>query len=315
MDLQDIRDRLNDYQNGTLSPAEKTALHNALDALTEEERLALFPVDAYLEKGAFSLPEQEINAALSRLKKPVVVIPWKHLSRYAAIFVLAAGSLFFLRRSYNSDRKIAKQYRSMKVADGKQGVLVLSDGTRIIINGGSEILFPEQFEGDRIVYLKEGEAYFEIAKDVQHPFTVKSSQLNVRVLGTSFSVRDYRDEKQAFVSVNSGKVALDSTLELIAGTGSIFNKHTGTFTKQQIDTAATTAWTRGELIFQDAALQQVLQVLQHKYAVHFELKDSLLLKHRFTATFRNSSIQTIMQQLQLMSNIHYTITNNQIVIQ
>jgi ferric-dicitrate binding protein FerR (iron transport regulator) len=314
MNLQDIKDKLEDYANGKLSPAEKTALHDALDTLTEEQRLELFPVDDYLEKGRYSLPEQEVNAALSRVKKTGVLIPWKQLSRYAAIFVLAIGSLFFLRRTYNSDKKIAKQYRSMKVADGKQGVLVLSDGTRITINGGSELSFPEQFEGDRTVYLKEGEAYFEIAKDVQHPFTVKSSQLNVRVLGTSFSVRDYKDEKQAFVSVNSGKVALD-TLELTAGSGLISDKHTGTVIQQQIDTASTTAWTRGELIFQDAALQQVLQVLQHKYAVRFELKDSLLLKHRFTATFRNNSIQTIMRQLQLMSNMRYTITNDQIVIQ
>jgi ferric-dicitrate binding protein FerR (iron transport regulator) len=314
MDLQDIRDRLDDYKKDRLSPAEKTALHNALNALTEGERSELFPVDAYLEKGQFSLPEQEINAALSRLKKPVVLIPWKQLSRYAAILVLAMGSLFFFRRNIITDNKIAKQYRSMKIADGKQGVLVLSDGTRVTINGGSELLFPDAFEKERIVYLKEGEAYFEIAKDVQRPFTVKSSQLNVRVLGTSFSVRNYKDEKQAYVSVNSGKVALDS-LELTAGSGAISDKHSGIVTKQYIDTASTTAWTRGELIFQDAALQQVLKVLQHKYAVNFELKDSLLLKHRFTATFRNSSIQTIMQQLQLMGNIHYTITNNQIVIQ
>lgn len=319
MDLQDIRDRLDEYTNGKLSPTEKTALHNALDALTEEERLELFPVDTYLEKGGFPLPEEEINAALSRLKKPVVIIPWKQISRYAAILVLAVGSLFFLRRNnsiYNSEKKIARQYRSMKVADGKQGVLVLSDGTRVTINGGSELLFPERFEGkERLVYLKEGEAYFEIAKDVQHPFTVKTSQMKVRVLGTSFSVRDYSDERQAFVSVNSGKVALDSSLELIAGTGSILDKQTGTLIKQQVDTTYTTAWTRGELIFQDVALQQVLQVLQHKYATHFKVKDSLLLKHHFTATFRNNSIETIMQQLQLMSNIHYTISNNQIVIQ
>ena len=315
MDLQDIRDRLDNYREGKLSAAEKAALHHALDSLSEEERAELFPVDPWLEKGAFSLPEEEVNAALSRLRKPAVLIPWKQISRYAAILVLAMGSLFFLRRNANSDRKIAKQLRSIKVENGKQGLLVLADGTRITINGGSELLYPEKFEGkERLVYLKEGEAYFEIAKDVQHPFTVKTSQLNVRVLGTSFSVRDYSDEQQAFISVNSGKVALD-TLELMAGTGSIIDKRTGTYIKQYVDTAATTAWTRNELIFQDAHLQQVLQVLQHRYAVHFELKDSLLLKHRFTATFRNKSIQAIMEQLQLMSNIRSTIKNNQIVIQ
>jgi ferric-dicitrate binding protein FerR (iron transport regulator) len=315
MDLQDIRDRLDKFRKGKLSSAEKAALHHALDSLSEEERSDLFPVDPWLEKGAFSMPEEEVNAALSRLRKPAVLIPWKQISRYAAILVLAMGSLFFLRRNPGSDKKIAKQLRSMKVENGKQGLLVLADGTRITINGGSELLYPEKFEGkERLVYLKEGEAYFEIAKDVQHPFTVRTSQLHVRVLGTSFSVRNYSDEQQAFVSVNSGKVALD-TLELTAGTGSILNKGTGILIKQAVDTAATTAWTRNELIFQDAHLQQVLQVLQHRYAVQFELKDSLLLKHRFTATFRNKSIQAIMEQLQLMSNIRSTIKNNQIVIQ
>jgi len=72
---------------------------------------------------------------------------------------------------------------------------------------------------------------------------------------------------------------------------------------------------RGELAFQDAALQQVLQVLQHKYAMRFEVKDSTLLKRRYTATFRNNSIQNIMQQLKLMGNINYTITDNLILIQ
>jgi ferric-dicitrate binding protein FerR (iron transport regulator) len=292
-------------------------------------------VEDYLQKGEFQLPEGEVTAALARLKQTVkpagkvlLLTRWRAVSKYAAILVLVVGSIFLLRKGtglFNNDKKaglIAKRFRTMKVPDGKHGTVVLKDGTRIIINGGSELLYPENFEGtERVVYLKDGEAYFDIAKDARHPFIVRTPQVRVRVLGTSFSIRDYRDEKHASVSVNSGKIALENLLtikpwlELTAGNGSVIDKYKGTITRQDIDTATTTAWIRGEFAFRDADLQQVLQVLKHKYAVHFEVKDTALLRHRFTATFRNNSILNIMQQLQLMANIDYTITDNLILIQ
>ena len=330
MDVQDIRKRLEDFRSGELTSAEKEELQRVLAALTEEEHAALFPVEDYLQKGKFQLPEEEVNAALSRLKQTVKpagkvmwLTNWKKISRYAAILVLVAGSTFLLRKTtVFFNRKAGQTFRVMRVPDGNQGTLILKDGTRITINGGSELRYPENFEGtERLVYLREGEAYFDVAKDVSHPFIVKTPQVRVRVLGTSFSVRDYRDERHASVSVNSGKIALENLLtvkpwlELTAGNGSIIDKYKGTITKQDIDTTTTTAWIRGELAFQDAALQQVLQVLQHKYAVRFDVKDPTLLKHRYTATFRNNSIRNIMQQLKQMSNIDYTITDNLILIQ
>ncbi|MBW8682944.1 FecR family protein [Chitinophaga rhizophila] len=333
MHLQDIRTRLDDFRKGKLSSADKEELQQALDALTEEERNTLFPVDGYLQKREHQLPEEEIAAALARLKqsnqpgKVILLSRWRKLSQYAAILVLVMGSAFLLRKHTGfflrkSGYTSTKRYHTMRVADGNHGTIVLQDGTRIVVNGGSELQYPEQFEGsERMVYLKEGEAYFEIAKDAAHPFIVKTQQMRVRVLGTSFSVRDYKEEDRATVSVNSGRVALENILnagpclELSAGNGSVLEKYTGTITKQDIDINGTTAWIRGEFNFQDAALQDVLQVLQHKYAVRFEVKDSTLLKRRFTATFRNNSIQNIMQQLKLMGHLEYTITDNLILIQ
>jgi len=330
MDLQDIRKRLEDFRSGKLTSAQKEELHHALSALSEEEHASLFPVEDYLQKGKFQLPEEAVNAALNRLKQTVKpagkvmwLTNWRKISRYAAILVLVVGSAFLLRKTTGLfNRKAGQTFRVMRVPDGNKGTLILKDGTRITINGGSELLYPENFEGaERLVYLKGGEAYFDVAQDAAHPFIVKTPKVRVRVLGTSFSIRDYRDERQASVSVNSGKIALENLfktgpwLELTAGNGSVIDKYKGTITKQDIDTTTTTAWTRGELAFQDAALQQVLQVLQHKYAMRFEVKDSTLLKRRFTATFRNNSIQNIMQQLKLMGNINYTITDNLILIQ
>jgi ferric-dicitrate binding protein FerR (iron transport regulator) len=300
----DIRKQLDDFAAGKLSAAEKTALRHALAALTEQERMELFPVDSYVHEN-FRLPEEEVSTALTQLKKRIperriLFTAWK----YAAIFILILGSAFLLRRNTSAKN------RNIRVPDGNHASLVLSDGSHVTINGGSELSFPEKFEGtERVVYLKEGEAYFEIAKNSRQPFIVKTAQLKIKVLGTSFSVRDYNNESHASVSVNSGKIELQGR-QLTAGSGSTLDKHTGTFTKQDIDITATTAWIRGEFIFQDATLQQVLQVLQHRYPVHFVVKDPELLQHRFTATFRNNSIQSIIEQLNLMSN-----KDNQIIIQ
>lgn len=313
MNLSDIRKQLEDYHAGRLDTAGKQLLQQALDALSEQELSELFPVDDFVNNKAHQLPEATIDAALERFRqhrKPVAKLAFiKHLGRYAAIFLLFLGSAFLLRKGVlHWDHKPGEHFRTLLVKDGEHGYLALADGSHITVNGGSKLYY-----STRTVYIEEGEAYFEIAKDEQHPFIVKSPHLNIQVLGTSFTVRNYKDEPQASVSVNSGKIGLRGLI-LSAGMGLIADKEKGTFTKNEIDTATTTAWIRGELIFQDASLQQVLQVLQHKYAVSFDVKDTTLLKRKYTATFRNNTIDNIMQQLKLMSSFHYTIADNQIEI-
>lgn len=319
MNTSDIRQRLEDFQAGRLDAAGKHALQQALEGLSEQELSELFPVDAFVNNKEHQLPEADIDTALERFRskrKPLTkLVSFKHISRYAAILVLVVGSGFLLRKGvFNYEQKSERRFRTMRIADGNHGSITLSDGSRVTINGGSTLYFPEEFEDSaRIVYIEEGEAYFEIAKDARRPFYVRSPQLNVKVLGTSFTVRDYKDEQNAIVNVNSGKIGLKG-LVLNAGMGLTADKQNGTFIREEIDTATTTAWIRGELIFQDAGLQQVLQVLQHKYAVHFDVKDAALLKRKYTATFRNNTIDNVMQQLKLMSSFQYTITDNQIVI-
>lgn len=313
MHLSDIRKQLDDYHAGRLDTAGKQQLQQALDSLSEQELSALFPVDDFVNNKTLQLPEAEINAALERFRqqrKPITKLAFmRQLGRYAAIFLLFLGSAFLLRKGIlHWDRKPGEHFRTLLVEDGKHGYVTLADGSRITINGGSKIYYSA-----RTVYLEEGEAYFEITKDDQHPFIVKSPHLNIQVLGTSFTVRNYKDELHASVNVNSGKIGLRG-LVLSAGMELIADKEKGTFTKNEIDTSTTTAWIRGELIFQDASLQKVLQVLQHKYAVSFDVKDTTLYKRKFTATFRNNTIDNIMQQLKLMSSFQYTISDNQIVI-
>jgi len=104
----------------------------------------------------------------------------------------------------------AVQYSSIGVPYGKRSELSLEDGTKIWLNAGSVLTFPEHFaDNAREVYL-EGEGYFEIAPDVHRPFTVKSAQMNINVLGTSFNLSAYADDAFASTVLLSGKVEISS---------------------------------------------------------------------------------------------------------
>lgn len=105
----------------------------------------------------------------------------------------------------------AIRYSSIGVPYGKRSELSLEDGTRIWLNAGSVLTFPEHFaDHAREVYL-EGEGYFEIAPDVHRPFTVKSAQMSINVLGTSFNLSAYADDAFASTTLFTGKVEISST--------------------------------------------------------------------------------------------------------
>ena len=97
-------------------------------------------------------------------------------------------------------------YNTVTIPRGGEYRLELSDGTKVWLNAETELRFPVSFSGNtRDVYLK-GEAYFEVKKDADCPFLVHSSMGCVKVLGTSFNVRYYADEREVVTTLESGKV-------------------------------------------------------------------------------------------------------------
>ena len=87
--------------------------------------------------------------------------------------------------------------------------ITLPDGTQVLINSQSTLLYPQQFKGDtRCVYLV-GEAGFKVKRDEEHPFIVKSSDFQVTALGTEFNVTAYPDEEEVTATLISGKVLVE----------------------------------------------------------------------------------------------------------
>ena len=89
---------------------------------------------------------------------------------------------------------------------GKRGTLVLEDGTKIWLNARSRIIYPTQFSDHQREVFVEGEVYFDVTPDKKRPFIVKTDRINVQVLGTTFAISAYKEEKQSHVVLASGAV-------------------------------------------------------------------------------------------------------------
>ncbi|MFR7808806.1 MAG: FecR family protein [Butyricimonas faecihominis] len=85
------------------------------------------------------------------------------------------------------------EYYTINIPYGAEYNLVLSDGSKIYLNAGSTLRYPDQFIGDKREVFLTGEAYFEVKSDSLHPFIVHASDVAIRVLGTSFNVNAYAE--------------------------------------------------------------------------------------------------------------------------
>ena len=101
-------------------------------------------------------------------------------------------------------------YNTITVPRGGEYQLTLSDGTRVWLNAETELKYPVAFVGEGREVMLKGEAYFEVAKNVSRPFVVKTEQLDIKVLGTSFNVMAYETDESSSVVLVTGAVQVDT---------------------------------------------------------------------------------------------------------
>jgi transmembrane sensor len=215
-------------------------------------------------------------------------------------------------------------YNTINVPYGKHFKIKLTDGTVVNLNSGSTLKYPVKFiDGEsRQVYLT-GEAFFNVAKDIKHPFTVNADEVDVKVLGTQFNVSAYAEDEQINTVLVEGSVELynkNSTkdsravTQLKPGYLGSWKKSTHKLTIEKTDTDIVTAWIEGRIIFKHLPFDEIIKKLERHYNVEIinnnrELSDDLI-----TASF---DIETIDQVFKVISEIHpitYKIEANKIII-
>lgn len=194
----------------------------------------------------------------------------------------------------------------------------LPDGSQVYLNSGGCISYPSTFEQHERRISLQGEAYFKIKSDVEHPFFVDLPDKNVsiKVLGTEFNLEAYEKEDEIRTTLISGKVNIllsDKDLNIIEEyelrplQKALLNTKTMKSSIINTDGSEETAWMQGKLIFKDTPLPEVLRELSHFYDVNFKIQDKIINTYRFTGVFDNRQLIQVLDYLKISSSIDYSV--------
>ena len=208
-------------------------------------------------------------------------------------------------------------YQEIKAAYGTQAKVELADGTKVFLNSGSKLRFPQTFanQQQRTVFL-DGEGYFEVTKNKEQSFIVQANKLNIRVLGTKFNIDAYTDNASISVALVEGSVMLQGNagnlnkdlMELKPNQVATLNPTDQTLSKTDVpDLYKYTAWINGRIVFYGDPIQTVVKKLEKWYNVEIVISDSKLEDYKFTGTFINEPLEQILNVLSMSSQMTYVV--------
>ena len=208
-------------------------------------------------------------------------------------------------------------YATLHVPNGGLYNVMLPDGSKVILNSGSSLSYPIQFvDSIRLVKLI-GEGYFEVAKDLKHPFKVETMDRQlVTVLGTHFNVKSYGGELTE-TTLLEGKVALTSdqtnaTVILKPGQQSKFNKNK--FETRNVNAEEATAWSKNLFVFNQMTLGEIFKNLERWYDVEFTYPPHLSKEEFMMEIPKDRKLSEILEAISAFEKVTFKIEGRRITV-
>ena len=208
---------------------------------------------------------------------------------------------------------------------GRRSSILLSDGTKVWLNAGSTLLFPQKFSGkNRKVFLK-GEAYFDVFKNKDIPFIVSADNMNVTVHGTKFNIKDNDSDNELEVVLVEGAVSLKENrmmnflgkeIKLIPNQKAVYNKADNkTSVESNVDVAYYVSWKEGLLEFNRESILNVFKRLSRFYNVSFITESSVELTRKISGKLDlKESLEDVMKVISDAAPISFRIDQNKVFV-
>ncbi len=233
-------------------------------------------------------------------------------ARGEAMIVLADGSTVSLEKqmsqisySENGEQLIvnkdtiqlkpgsqAESINKVIISYGKKSMILLADGTKIWLNAGSQLAFPAVFSDEIRQVTLVGEAFFDVAKNPEKPFIVKTSDLSVQVLGTRFDISAYPEDKVIQTVLEEGKVYLkyhgkgilnrEYAIEMQPNQMVELDKASGTASRKMVDVSKYISWKDGLLEFEKVDLERALKQVERFYDIKILLSDEAIRSYKLS---------------------------------
>jgi transmembrane sensor len=216
--------------------------------------------------------------------------------RVAASFLLILGLSFWLYKNYyKSSEQAIKTY----IVTSSKNVTYykLSDNSRIVLNKKSKIIYSSQFAKKNRELTLTGEAYFNVHHSSDTPFVVKTEEVMIKDIGTSFNVKAYGAAQTIEVYVESGEVLFYTVenpgISLKKGETGIYNKSTKSFIKSGITEINVLSYKTKHFVFQNTNLIEAINQLNAAYSESIRINNNVLMNCKITVTFDNEDVATI----------------------
>ncbi len=237
-----------------------------------------------------------------------------------ALVIVAAGAWYYVSKP-ESATVTEMAYVEKTSAYGQKSTIPLPDGSVVKLNSGSKLIFPKLFEGDTREVTLEGEAFFEVARNENKPFVVRSGDLVTTVLGTSFNVKAYPEDQAIQVAVATGKVKVESEdgkSDAQFLTPNMVASYNPTVRKINISSynniSNLLAWREGVLQFDEVPFTAVARTLEKWYGVKVTLENENIGQCLIYGEFKNQSLDKVMQALKHAIDIEYKLTTDGLTV-
>lgn len=242
-------------------------------------------------------------------------------SAAASVIMAFIGSIYWTNNENPAPFTIVRSEKSIEVSTtykGQRTKVILPDGSIVYLNAGSSINYPVAFSKINRVVTLVGEGFFEVVKNKKKPFIVETGKVKTQVLGTSFNVRAYNNEKIVQVAVATGKVKMEDKASGNAQfltpneMGTLDNTATILKTKVNLDKAI--GWKKGVLVFDGDNFTDVFAKLEIWYGVNIIVMPNVELRGHYSGEFQQETLENIMQGIAFTSGFQYEIAGKTILI-
>ena len=265
----------------------------------------IFLPERYSADATYNKISKSIQPGISRLSFI------KYAAAVALLISVTFGIYLFNRPAENLI--VSTSYGERKQVD-------LPDGSIVLLNSLSSVTYPKNIHKGRTREIElHGEAYFDVAKDVQRTFIVKASEIEVKVLGTKFNISAYENDENIITDLYEGAVSLShgagNSLQLKPGEQAVYNKRSDMIGFSVVGDKNNSAWIDGSIYFENVPLKNIFKILEREKNASFRISDEVDKELKLTAKFNhNESLEEILEHLSLPGKFTFEKKENVYII-
>lgn len=266
------------------------------------------------------------------------------IMRIAVVFVIALflGGLGYYFIDQKKELIPEPQFVEYVSPLGSRSFVKLVDGSKVWLNAGSTLKYKSSYGEDNRELQLTGEAFFEVAKNREIPFIVKTSEIDVIALGTKFNVKAYSEERTIETTLIEGSVRLESSTAIFADNLVLKPNEKAVFTKknQPMDLVANhqqpkeiestskpkleiiesvepepiISWKDQRWVINNEKLEHLAIKLERRFDVNFIFDNDVLKEYSFRGTLEDETLEQIMEAIKFSSPIKYIIDKKTVYV-